>query len=213
VLVDGDPTADIRATRRIAAIWRGGVRLADAPPPRAAHEDAAPPPEVPKRGPGLISDFEGTDIDSRFGLGWKESTDQIMGGSSVATIARLHRGARSAHSLSVMGEVTSSVPFAWSGAMFNPGDKLFAPVDVSAAKELVFSARGDGKSYAVLVFTRRRGQTPSRQAFVAGKAWKTHRIELSAFDGCDGSDVVGLAFVAGPRPGKYAFELDDVSLR
>jgi imidazolonepropionase-like amidohydrolase len=214
LLVEGNPSADIRATRRIAAIWRGGVRLADGPPPQARHEEAPPAAtEVPKRGPGLISDFEGAEIDSRFGLGWKESTDQIMGGSSVATIARLHRGVRSAHSLSVTGEVTSTVPFAWSGVMFNPGDKLFAPVDVSAAKELVFSTRGDGKSYAVLVFTRRRGQNPSRQAFVASKAWKTHHLALSAFDGCDGTDVVGLAFVAGPRPGKYAFELDDVALR
>jgi len=54
---------------------------------------------------------------------------------------------------------------------------------------------------------------PSRHAFVARPDWKQYRIPLSAFDGSDGSDVLGIAFVAGPSPGKFAFELDDVELR
>jgi hypothetical protein len=97
--------------------------------------------------------------------------------------------------------------------MLNPGEKLFSPVDLSAGTELVFSCRGDGRTYAVLLFTERRGQAPSRRAFVAGKKWEEHRIALSDFDGSDGSDVRGIAFVAGPTPGTYSFQLDDVELR
>ena len=115
--------------------------------------------------------------------------------------------------LSVHGEVTGAVPFAWSGAMLNPGDAVFAPVDLSLAKEIVFSARGDGQTYQLLLFTRRKGREPARHAFVAGKRWTEQRVPLSSLDPGGGSDVVGIAFVAGPRPGRYAFQLDDIALR
>lgn len=35
----------------------------------------------------------------------------------------------------------------------------------------------------------------------------------SAFDGLDGHDVGGIAFVGGPKPGKVQFQLDDVRLQ
>ena len=210
LLVDGDPTADITATRAIAAVWRGGERLADTPPapkPRAPEASAAPV----KRPVGVISDFDEATVRARWGLGWQESTDELAGGSSVATIARIPAGRGGA--LAVKGEVIAGqAPYTWAGAMLNLGDQPFAPVDVSAATELVFSARGDDKSYSVMVFTRRGGMKPSVQTFVAGKRWKKERMKLAAFD-TDGSDVLGIAFVASSAPGKFAFDLDDVGLR
>ena len=38
VLVDGDPTADITATTRIVAVWRGGIRQDRGRAPDAAHQ-------------------------------------------------------------------------------------------------------------------------------------------------------------------------------
>lgn len=38
VLVDGDPTADITATTRVAAVWRGGIRQDRGRAPDAAHQ-------------------------------------------------------------------------------------------------------------------------------------------------------------------------------
>ena len=65
----------------------------------------------------------------------------------------------------------------------------------------------------MLLFTKRGGRIGARQLFVAGKAWTQHRLVLSDFAGTDARDVVGIAFVAGPDPGSYGFELDDVELR
>jgi imidazolonepropionase-like amidohydrolase len=209
LLVDGDPTTDILATRAISAVWRGGEKVTDALPAAEPAPEASAPVVV--RPVGVVSDFDEATIGARWGLGWKESTDDIAGGKSVARLARVP--ARRGGALEVTGEVVaSSTPHPWAGVMLNPGDQPFAPVDVSAAKELVFSTRGDGKSYAVLVFTRRGGIKPAFQPFIAGKAWKEQRMKLSAF-ATDGSDIAGIAFVAGPGPGTFTFDLDDVALR
>jgi len=78
VLVSGDPTRDIKATRDIVSIWKGG-RLVDREKYReeAAAEKAAPSSQapIPEYGDsGLISDFEGESIEAKFGAGWMIST-------------------------------------------------------------------------------------------------------------------------------------------
>jgi len=216
LLVDGDPTRDIRATRRIAGVWKQGVRLPEKLLAGKPSEPIATPAakvDPPKTSVGIISDFESDPVSSRFGLGWSLSTDAILGGTSIASMARVAAKARAGSSLRVSGEVAAGAPVAWSGVMFNPGDKVFSPVNLSSGKELIFWCHGDGRQVAVLLFTQQRGRMPSRHAFVARPDWKQYRIPLSAFDGSDGSDVLGIAFVAGPSPGKFAFELDDVELR
>ena len=218
VLVEGDPTQDIRATRRIAAVWKQGVRLDDQflnTPPRVRVETAVDAPKVPapKQTVGVVSDFETSSTSSRFGLGWKLWTDEVLGGKSIAAMTRVKASGRTGWSLAVSGTVDGGLPLAWSGVMFHPGEKEWTPADLSAAKELDFFARGDGRTYSVLLFTKQGGQMPSRQAFVAGKKWTHHRMPFADFNRSDGSDVVGIAFVAGPTPGKYTFELDDISLR
>src|SRR5262249_13851371 len=155
---------------RAFAVWKKGLRLDDqllTTPPRPSGDSATdePVPPSPKVTVGLISDFEAPSISSRFGLGWAVSTDEIMGGKSVASLTRGRTGGRAGWCLSVKGTVDPGLPTAWSGVMFTPGDKLWAPADLSAGTELVFSSRGDGQTYQVLLFTKRRGQIPARQTF------------------------------------------------
>lgn len=211
VLVDGDPTRDIRATRRIVAVFRKGARLPSDARVAQRRQPAAPSGESVSVEPGLLSDFEADATSSRIGLGFKESTDEIMGGRSKAKLSQV-RG-HGGHCLEVRGNVDGSLPFAWAGVMLNPGDRLFAPVNLSATKELVFSSRGDGQTYAILLFTKRGGKIPARQSFVAGRGWTQHRVALADFGGASTDDVVGVAFVAGPKPGPFTFQLDDVALR
>jgi hypothetical protein len=81
VLVNGDPTRDILATRDIAAIWKRGERFDR---PRGAADTPAP---VASAGDGTVSDFESGDTPSaRFGVGWQVSTDSFMGGKSTAVL-------------------------------------------------------------------------------------------------------------------------------
>ena len=201
VLVDGDPTTDIKATRNIVGVWRNGAKFEKAFVAKPAH--IPPPPETPKMAPAVIGNFDSPPLSPQ----WHTTVDAMAGGDSDAIVV-LNRGA-----LSVTGEVRGKVPFAWSGAIYNAGEQMFSPVDASAAKEIVFKAKGDGgKNYMVLVFTKKGGFTAARLPFVAPKTWKEQHFKLADFR-TDGSDLQAIAFVASPAPGKYAFQLDDVELR
>ena len=59
---------------------------------RAAAKEAkaAPAPEGSEQ--GLISDFEGEGLDATFGAGWQPSTDEMVGGESRVTLARVSPG-------------------------------------------------------------------------------------------------------------------------
>lgn len=113
-------------------------------------------------------------------------------------------------SLLVTGTVAAGVEFAWAGIMFTPGERPMAPANLSSKKQLSFWARGDGGTYQVLLFSESHGYAPARQVFTAAAEWKEYTFALSAFDGMDGHDLMGVAFVGGPKPGKLRLQLDDV---
>ena len=95
VLVDGDPTLDITATRKIAGVWKQGKRIdrdAYRALVRKRHEALAKLKNAPAptgSDSGLISDFEGEQALTKasFGAGWMVSTDTMMGGKSKAETA------------------------------------------------------------------------------------------------------------------------------
>jgi hypothetical protein len=64
-----------------------------------------------------------------------------------------------------------------------------------------------------MVFAEGKKFAPISQPFVAGKEWKEYRFAFSMFDGLDGHDVAGIAFVGGPKPGNVQFQLDEVRLQ
>ena len=88
-----------------------------------------------------------------------------------------------------------------------------APTNLSSKKELVFWAKGDGKTYRVMAFSESKGYMPLIVTFVAGSEWKEIVIPISSFGGIDGHDLMGIAWVGGPQPGPFAFRIDDVRLR
>ena len=205
VLVDGDPTRDITATRAIVDVWKGGTRL-DRQPPRVETAEAI--------SSGKISDFEDGRVSAAFGTGWQVSTDSMMGGSSEATMDVVKPGAGgSAGALQVTGEIKGGAPFAWAGAMFFPATTPMSPVDFSKFKELVFWARGDGREYQLMMFATQFGNIPQSQPFAAGPEWREVVIPLKAFGGMNGSDVRGILFSADPKPGRFSFAIDNVMFR
>ncbi len=210
LLVDGDPTSDITATRAIDGVWKGGVRYDRKP--AAAPTAAAVASTNPV--PGLISNFDDGTTKTSIGMGWVISTDQMAGGASTAAMKVVDGGANgTAKSLETTGTIAPGLPYAWAGPMFMPGAKPMAPVNLSAAKALHFWARGDGKTYHVMVFAQSKGQLPLTVDFVAGTDWKEYTFPFSAFEGIDGHDIMGIAFTAGPQPGPFTLRLDEVSIR
>jgi imidazolonepropionase-like amidohydrolase len=207
VLVDGDPTRDITATRAIAGVWRNGVRVERTPVDRTAM--TAPAVDVPSD--GLISDFDAGDARSTFGDGWTISTDRLMGGSSMATMD-VTPDEEQGGCLTVAGSIGSGSMFPWAGAMFSPGSRPMAPANLSRFSTLIFRARGDGGTYRVLVFADRLGPIPAEQPFVAGAEWRDYSIPFKAF-GTDGGDIKAILFSAGAGQPAFRFQLDRVALR
>jgi imidazolonepropionase-like amidohydrolase len=215
LLVAGDPTMDISATRQIVGVWKAGVpfdRDAVRRTIAAANVEAAGAPRGSE--PGLVSDFEDGTMTTRFGAGWSMSNDVIAGGKSIAELSIGDGGAEgSTRSLAIHGTISNAFAQAWAGAMFSPGTQPFQPANLSGKHEIRFYARGDGKTYRLIVFSESKGFAPSAQTFVAGAEWKEIVFPLSAFGGTDGHDLTALIFSGGPTPGSFAFQIDNVRFR
>ncbi len=219
LLVKGDPTHDILASRDIVSVWKLGVED-DRAGYRAALEKAKQEGEKAAQAPtlsgsemGLISDFEDGAPSSKFGSGWMVSTDSIAAGKSTGEMKVADAGANgSRHALEITGLIDGGLPYAWAGMMWSPGSQPFVPVNLSSKKMISFFAKGDGQTYRMLVFTTSGGRIPAQQTFTAGTDWKKTSIPFSAFNGTDGHDISAILFVGGPSAGKFDFQVDDIRL-
>jgi imidazolonepropionase-like amidohydrolase len=173
LLVEGDPTSDIRSTMQIRGVWKLGQRIdraAYAETVAAAREQDSQPPEG--MGDGLISDFEDGEPSARFGTVWSASSDAMAGGSSTGEMTVVDGGSDSGKVLHVEGTISDAVPYAWYGAMWSPGDRPMSAVNLLSAGGLSFKARGDGGTYRAMVFAQGQGQVPLVQTFVAESEWQ-----------------------------------------
>jgi imidazolonepropionase-like amidohydrolase len=210
ILVQGDPTTDILATRNLLRVWKSGHEIE-----RRKIAEAAPPPRPEIPASGLVSDFEGDSPSASFGHGWVVSTDSVVGGKSTAETRTLAGGAPAGgspgKSLLVSGEIRPGATFPWAGVTFTPGPALMAPADLSAVKEIAFWAKGDGGTHELLLFTVNRSRQPASRTFVAGPEWQRYVFPLSSFEGVDPRGVIGLFWGGGVSQGPFQFQIDDVT--
>jgi imidazolonepropionase-like amidohydrolase len=211
VLVKGDPTKQIEATRAIESVWKNGYGVALAAP----IVQAAAAIDSKLTNSTLISDFEGTELSVQLGFGWQPTTDQMAGGASLVALARSTPGSqKSAAAMRVSGEIKAGFAFPWSGAMWFPAKQPMQAVDYSSRSEIVFDTRGDGGSYNVMVFSGESVQgIPISVSFIASKKWQTVRVKLSEFAGADFKQLRGIAFTAGGAPHGFSFEMDHIEVR
>jgi len=220
LLVNGDPTTDIRNSRDIAAVWKAGHAIDRAAWKASvakqfedqAKEKGAPAP--PGSESGWIGDFEEQgEPKAKFGAGWVLSTDKLAGGKSVAKMEIVPGGAEGSKSaLRVTGEVLEGFAYPWSGVMFSPGATPMAPANLSARKAIQFWAKGDGQTYQVMLFSKHLGFRPMTQPFVAGPDWKQFTLPFAIFGDIDGSDLMGIVWAAGPKTGTFILDLDNIRI-
>lgn len=210
VLVSGDPSRDITATRAIDTVWKNGYAI-----DRTLASSAKPVVAAVATAETLVSDFDGDAIEARIGHGWQPTTDQMMGGASTVSHALVAGGAANSRgALGITGEVKPGFAFPWSGVMFFAGQQPMQPVDFSTRHELVFWARGDGREYTAMMFSGPNAQgMPSMQTFTADAQWREIRLPLADFKGAEPAQLRGIAFTAGLPVGKFDFQLDRVELR
>ncbi len=219
VLIDGDPMADIKATRRVLAVWREGKRLdreaylETVQASRKAAEQAPPAPAPEYSESGLISDFEAEKISATFGAGWVVSTDTMMGGKSQARMEWARDGAAGSRgAMMISGEIAPGAPYLWAGALFSPGKTIMAPADLSAKKAIVFRAKGASRPCAVEVFAQSRGFMPAIKFFSPGPEWGDFSVTFEELQ-LDGKGVMGIFIGAVTEPGKFSLLVDDVRLK
>jgi hypothetical protein len=228
LLVKGDPTRDVTATREIVGVWKLGVPVnredfrTEIARSRAEVESlrhAAPPAGSEA---GLISDFEDGKATSAFGAGWSIAIG-FQGGASTASMKVVDaevptRGTRqsgargSGNALDVSGEIVPDVRYPIAGLMFSPGGAPSAPANLSGKKGFSFWVKGDGRTYQLMVFARSGGGNPVTQKFTATADWQRVSFPFSSLGDSDGFDVTGIQFMAGPEAGKFEFQIDDVRL-
>ena len=206
VLVDGDPSTDIAATRKIVGIWKDGVEVH-----RAAPKATEAPEKSPRLLPGLISDFEKESLKTSIGFGWAPSTDSMMGGTSVVDL-KILQGEDGGRYLQVRGTIDAGAPFPWAGPIFFPGSRPMAPVDGTDLSSLSFSARGKGK-LRILVFAESLGWIPVEYQFELQSSWTKTTVPFSEFEGVDRSGLKAILFSGGPGLGDFEFDIDDVRFR
>jgi imidazolonepropionase-like amidohydrolase len=207
VLVNGDPTQDITATRDIAGIWKGGAAVDRSAYAKAIADSKVAAQQAPQGlDAPILSDFETGSPVAAFGTEWQPTADDIAGGKSTGEVKVVDKA------LSISGTIDPAIPYAWYGAMWSPTPVPMQPANLSAKSELRFRTRGDGKTYRVMIFTRKSGMMPLMQTFVAGPEWTEVVMPWAAFK-TDASDLMAIIVAGGPQPGTFALQVDDVSLR
>jgi imidazolonepropionase-like amidohydrolase len=211
LLVRGDPTQNILATRDIVGVWKAGKRI-DRETFRAkiAQQRAHPRASAPPR---IIGDFEYDDSRKVPGVSWMASSDMYIGGRSTATLEIVAGGALgTAHALRVAGLTErSAARRIWSGVLYFPSKIPMQKTDLSSWHELVFWAKGDGAKYHVMFFLSST-TIPQSQSFVATPDWTEYHFDFRRFRGTSGKDVKGILFGI-TVPGTHSFTIDQVQLR
>lgn len=209
VLVKGDPTANVTASRDILKVWKIGQEISRPKAPKVTAE-AVPAATVPAT--GEISNFDDSTLKGSFGSGWQESTDKLAGGVSVVQKEVVAGGAAgTAKSLAISGEVKAGFAFPWAGMMFLPGSAPMAPANLAGFQGVSFWTKGDGRSYELMLFATRLGQMPAIKNFTAGPDWTQITVPFSELS-LDGSDIMGIFLGGGPALGTFRFQVDEVRL-
>jgi hypothetical protein len=144
--------------------------------------------------------------------------DSMNGGKSTSIVQVLQPGAEDTRgALQVSGEIVAAgQPFTWAGVLYSPGQAPMQSVNLSGKKSSSFWAKGDGKTYTLIVLTEGRsgnsGEMPAMTTFAAGSEWKQYTFPFSTFE-TDGSDLAGLGFVHAQEPGKFQFEIDELQIK
>jgi imidazolonepropionase-like amidohydrolase len=215
LLVNGNPLADIRATRDIAGVWKRGVAVNRAPERESviAESRAASAAPTDALVTGDVSDFESGRPTSKVGFGWVVSTDAFAGGKSAATMNVTDDGANgSGKALTIAGTLDAGLQYGWSGAMWLTGKAPMQPANLSSKKEIRFWTKGDGKTYTLMLFSQAAGQRPLTTTFATTPTWTEVVIPFATL-GVDGRDVQGIAWTLTGTPGTFALQVDDVRLK
>jgi beta-glucosidase len=167
-------------------------------------------------GTNLVSNFDGGKTSAAYGM-WLAANDTMSGGKSNSKLEVIEPGAAgSKGAMQVSGEVIPGGQFIFAGALYSPGPAPMQPANLSNKSTISFWAKGDGKTYTLLVLTGSRsgqnGEAPAMTSFAAGPEWKQYTFPFSTFE-TGGSDLSGIGFIRVQEPEKFQFDIDELEIK
>ncbi len=202
VLIEGNPIADIAATRAVHSIFRNGFRVERVGKSDEPAGNAAVPTE--------LGAFEAS-LDAPEGFTWASTSDEMMGGTSKAQVSRVETGAGdSVGALAVDTTVETSFPYPWAGAYFGPMEQG-QEASLAGVDAIEFDVRGTPDRYRLMLFSADSYGAPPTRAFTVTDQWQRLRVPLDV-PGFDAARFTGMAFATPMAPGDYRFEIDNVTL-
>ncbi|MEL7450845.1 MAG: amidohydrolase family protein, partial [Pseudomonadota bacterium] len=202
VLVEGDPTQDIAATRAIAHVFRNGVEVV---------RDIEASASVGDTLPAQLGTFD-QDLSAPEGFAWAPTTDSMMGGSSEASLSHVSPGAdASGGALLVDTEVFMDFPYPWAGAYLAviPEGRTG---DLSAWAAVEFDVRGTPGNYRLMLFSTNLFGAPPTGHFDVAQEWTRVSVPVDRFSGYKAGQFTGMAIATPMAQGQYKFEIDNVTL-
>ncbi len=201
LLVEGDPTTDIRATQAILGVWKAG------------HKVDRQPAAKPATGPAkvrVLSAFGDSDLSTDFGSDWATSDDSIRGGTSTVELSTATKGQDGDWAMRITGEIRDGFAYPWAGAMAFAASPPMQPADLSAHRSISFEVRGDRPSFNLMIFSGNAPIPVSRSIEISSE-WQ--HIELSFEDlAIDAAQFKAVLFSGGPAKGAFDLWIDNVKL-
>ncbi len=204
VLVDGDPTTDIKRTRNIAGIWKGGERF--------EREVAEPQTEHPSHAAGLVTDFESDEAGespeaASWGGTWTVSTDKMMGGGSTGTMHIVTENGNNV--LEVSGEMKPGAPNMWSGPMLGAAAQMMTRRSLEGDRFRIRLKGEEAGQVYLYVFAESLGFMPSIHPVSVTTDWTIVEVPFDDFSGFDASGFQAILFSGPPQEGTFRFWMDD----
>ncbi|MEO0973734.1 MAG: CIA30 family protein, partial [Pseudomonadota bacterium] len=200
VLVRGDPLADIRATRVIEDVLRNGHRL-------SSPIDLSPTSNTGSPLPALLAHFDDS-LDAPEAMAWSSTSDELMGGTSTATISHVPG---TSGFLSIQATVTEDFSYPWGGAFLGYSTPEMTG-DLSDVRAIRFRIRGTPGDYRLMMFALGSFGAPPTATVAVTRRWQEVEVDTAQFAGFVPTLFTGMAFVTPSNAGEYAFALDEVRL-
>ena len=199
VLIRGNPLQQSDTTDHtigsVLSVWKNGHAVALDPATEPVAESNVSTEVAEPR--DLLSDVNR----------WMVSTDQFMGGNSIAE--QFWADGR----LEIRGELRNGSAFPYAGTMWMTSNTPMQAVDFSGHRQLMLNVSGDQARYRVMLFSGEQvNGMPIMRDFSADALLNGVTLNLNELPGLDLSRLRAIGVFAADRPGALEFTIEQARL-
>ena len=195
ILIEGNPLNNIDAIGSLVGVWKNGHAVKLELSTKAASDT------VPTA--AISEPFNLLQSSSR----WIVSTDQFMGGNSVA------EQQISDTTLVVEGELRDGSAFPYAGTMWMASDVPMQAENLNGYRELRLTLSGNQASYRIMLFSGENiNGMPIMRDFSAEQLAAGITLNLDELAGLDLGQLRAIGVFAADRPGAFEFTIEQARL-